>query len=172
MLTWMIVTPAVSTFSAMTFALWVGYGVIAPATPARRQQQRRSDPARTTGEATMNRSRLSGARELLAIVLAVVVSWAPLAAQSQTPTIVTVQELIKWNHRLSITVGTEVLFSDPHFERVWFPPAVDAPRVERVDGGFRALSFAKPGTYRGRFTIAGGHRSNDVYPMIVTVTER
>ena len=119
----------------------------------------------------MNRSPRSGAHELLAIVTALVVLWAPLAAQSQMPTVVTVQELIRRDHRLNVTAGTEVFFSDPHFERVWFPRAIDAPRVERVDGGFRAL-FSKAGTYRGRFTIVGGHRSNDVYPMIVIVTDQ
>ena len=119
----------------------------------------------------MNRSRRSNVRELLAIVIAVVVLWAPLAAQSQMPTVVTVQELIRRDHRLNVTAGTEVFFSDPHFERVWFPPAMDAPRVERMDGGFRVV-FAKAGTYRGRFTIVGGHRSNDVYPMIVIVTDQ
>lgn len=98
--------------------------------------------------------RRAGMRELLAIVIAVAVLWAPLTAQSETPTVVTVQELIQRDHRLSITVGTEVFFSDRHFERVWFPRAMDAPRVERVDGGFRAV-FTKAGTCRGPFTIVG-----------------
>jgi hypothetical protein len=84
---------------------------------------------------------------------------------------VTVQELIQSNHRLTITAGTEVLWSDPHFGRVWFPAGSENPRVERTEQGFRAV-FPKPGTYRGVFTIVGGHRSDDVYSMVVTVTER
>jgi hypothetical protein len=84
---------------------------------------------------------------------------------------VTVQELIQRDHRLTVTAGTEVFWSDPHFERVWFPAGGSAPHVERTEQGFRAV-FSTPGTYRGAFTIAGGHRSNDVYPLIVTVTER
>jgi hypothetical protein len=32
--------------------------------------------------------------------------------------------------------------------------------------------FSKPGTYRGAFTIVCGHRSDDIYPLIVTVTEQ
>jgi hypothetical protein len=84
---------------------------------------------------------------------------------------VTVQELIQRDHRLTVTAGTEVFWSDPHFERVWFPSGDPAPRVERTGQGFRAV-FPTPGTYRGAFTIVGGHRSSDVYPLIVTVTER
>ena len=84
---------------------------------------------------------------------------------------VTVQELIQRDHRLTVTAGTEVLWSDPHFERVWFPTGGSAPHVERTEQGFRTV-FSAPGTYRGAFTIVGGHRSNDVYPLIVTVTER
>jgi hypothetical protein len=84
---------------------------------------------------------------------------------------VTVQELIQSNHRLTITAGTEVVWSDPHFGRVWFPSGGDNPRVERTEQGFRAV-FPKPGTYRGVFTIVAGHRSDDVYSMVVTVTER
>lgn len=84
---------------------------------------------------------------------------------------VTVQELIQSNHRLTIAAGTEVVWSDPHFGRVWFPAGSENPRVERTEQGFRAV-FAKPGTYRGVFTIVAGHRSDDVYSMVVTVTER
>jgi type II secretory pathway pseudopilin PulG len=90
---------------------------------------------------------------------------------SRSRLIVTVQELIQRDHRLTVTAGTEVFWSDPHFERVWFPSGDPAPRVERSGQGFRAV-FSTPGTYRGAFTIVGGHRSNDVYPLIVTVTER
>jgi hypothetical protein len=84
---------------------------------------------------------------------------------------VTVQELIDSGHRLEIRAGTEVLWADAHFDRVWFPPNVDAPRVERTGLGYRTV-FAKSGTYRGAFTIVGGHRSNDVYPLVVVVNDR
>jgi hypothetical protein len=83
---------------------------------------------------------------------------------------VTVQELIQRDHRLTVPAGAEVVWSDPHFERVWFPSGGLAPRVERTEQGFRAV-FSRPGVYRGAFTIVGGHRSNDVYPLVVTVTE-
>jgi hypothetical protein len=85
--------------------------------------------------------------------------------------VVTVQELIDRDHRLAVAVGTEVSWSDPHFLRVWFPTGEATPRVERTPEGFRTV-FTRPGTYRSAFTIAGGRRSNDVYPLVVTVTER
>ena len=61
--------------------------------------------------------------------------------------------------------------ADPHFERVWFPTGAENPTVRRVAGEFR-VTFAKPGTYRGAFTVVGGHRTNDVYSMIVVVKPR
>jgi hypothetical protein len=116
--------------------------------------------------------RLVPASLLAAVIgLALVAPGQALVAHAQPSVAVTVQEVIKGDHRLTVTAGTEVLWRDPHFERVWFPQGAGAPRVERAEIGFRAV-FAKPGTYRGRFTIVGGHRSDDVYPMIVTVTER
>jgi hypothetical protein len=84
---------------------------------------------------------------------------------------VTAQQLIDSGHRLEVPAGTEVLWADAHFDRIWFPPNVGAPRVERSGLGYRAV-FTTPGTYRGAFTIAGGIRSDDVYPLIVIVTER
>ena len=84
--------------------------------------------------------------------------------------VVTAQELIQNDHRVEVKAGTEVVWGDAHFERVWFPAGGDTPKVTRFDGGLRAR-FDKPGTYRGRFTIVGGHRSNDVYPLVITVTE-
>ncbi len=117
---------------------------------------------------------------LLAAVVAAASAAAAQGSRTATPgaktdsrprLTVTVQELIQRDHRLTVTAGTEVSWSDPHFERVWFPSGDPAPRVERTRQGFRAL-FPTPGTYRGAFTIVGGHRSNDVYPLIVTVTER
>lgn len=84
---------------------------------------------------------------------------------------VTAQQLIDSGHRLEVPAGTEVVWADAHFDRIWFPPNVGAPRVERSGLGYRAV-FTTPGTYRGAFTIAGGIRSDDVYPLIVIVTER
>jgi hypothetical protein len=95
----------------------------------------------------------------------------PAETDGRSRLTVTVQELIQRDPRLTVTAGTEVFWSDPHFERVWFPTGGSAPHVERTEQGFRAV-FPTPGTYRGAFTIVGGHRSNDVYPLIVTVTER
>jgi hypothetical protein len=101
----------------------------------------------------------------------VLATLGPLVVSAQPRIVVTVQELIQRDHRLEVAAGTEVAWNDPHFERVWFPARAGQPRVERTTQGFRAV-FAKAGTYRGAFTIAGGHRSEDVYPLIVTVTER
>lgn len=117
---------------------------------------------------------------LLAAVVAAASTTAAQEPRSPTPATetdvrprltVTVQELIQRDHRLTVTAGTEVFWSDPHFERVWFPSSDPAPRVERTGPVFRTV-FSIPGTYRGAFTIVGGYRSNDVYPLIVTVTER
>ena len=102
----------------------------------------------------------------LAMLLVAIV---PTVAPGQARVVVTAQELIKSGHRIDVVAGTEVVWSDPHFDRVWFPSRGEAPAVERTGQGFRAV-FPKPGTYRGAFTITGGHRSDDVYPLIVTVT--
>lgn len=84
---------------------------------------------------------------------------------------VTVQQLFDRGHRLEVSAGGEVVWADPHFERVWFPTGAGNPRVERVVGGFRA-TFVKPGTYRGAFTVVAGHATNDVYKMIIVVKPR
>ena len=63
---------------------------------------------------------------------------------------VTVRQLFDLGHRLEVTAGSEVVWADPHFDRVWFPTGAESPKVERVSGGFRAM-FTKPGTYRGAF---------------------
>lgn len=81
---------------------------------------------------------------------------------------VTVQELFKSNHQIEVMAGTEVVWADPHFDRVWFPTGSGAPRVERSSDGLRAV-FTRPGVYRGAFTVVVGHETNDVYPMTVTV---
>lgn len=103
--------------------------------------------------------------------VALILSTSVLAAAAQRPQVaVTVQDLIQTNHRLEVVAGTEVLWRDPHFDRVWFPSGRKSPRVERAEVGFRTV-FDKPGTYRGKFTIAGGgHQTGDVYPLIVTVS--
>ena len=106
---------------------------------------------------------------LLVAIATIVVG--PATVRAQTPVVTTVQQLIDRDHRLEVRAGTEIIWSDPHFERVWLSPREGAPRVERSAQGFRAV-FSTPGTYRGAFTIVGGHRSNDVYPMVITVTER
>jgi hypothetical protein len=46
---------------------------------------------------------------------------APPAARGQSRVVVTVQELIQRDHRLEVPAGTEVVWGDAHFERVWFP---------------------------------------------------
>jgi hypothetical protein len=101
--------------------------------------------------------------------LMVTVAFSPTAAEPRL--VVTVQELIQRDHRIEVRAGTEVVWSDPHFDRVWLAPRAGAPTVERTAQGFRAM-FSNPGTYRGAFTIVGGHRSDDIYPLIVTVTEQ
>ncbi|SRR6266496_5345359 len=94
------------------------------------------------------------------------------AAEAQERVTVTVQWLFDQKHRLEVTAGTEVVWGDPHFDRVWFPAGADTPKVERLSGGFRAM-FAKPGTYRGAFTVTGGgHATSDVYGMVVVVKPR
>jgi hypothetical protein len=109
---------------------------------------------------------------------------APIAAEQPSPTeptsrtgktvprvLVTAQQLIDRGHRLEVAAGTEVVWADGHFDRVWFPPNTGAPRVERTALGYRAV-FTKSGTYRGAFTLAGSIRSDDVYPLVVTVMDR
>jgi hypothetical protein len=105
----------------------------------------------------------------LALFASIAVLLALVATDStaQPRRVVTVQELIELNHRLEIDVGTEVVWGDPHFERVWFPSG-SGVSVKRTEAGFSAV-FDSPGRYRGRFTIVGGHRANDVYPMTVDV---
>ena len=104
---------------------------------------------------------------MLAIGL-LVAGW-PIGGRAETR-FMTVQELIAADHRITVPAGTVVEWRDPHFETVWFPSSPDGPRVELEQGSFRTV-FAKAGTYRGRFTVVGGHRSNDIYPLIVTVTK-
>ena len=103
---------------------------------------------------------------ITAVVLAV---WAP-SAEAQALVKVTVQDLFKSNHQIVVSPGTEVVWADPHFERVWFPSGSGAPRLRRDPDGYRA-TFTAPGTYRGTFSVVMGHGSNDIYQMTVTVRE-
>jgi hypothetical protein len=82
-----------------------------------------------------------------------------------------VRQLFDLAHRIEVSAGGEVVWADPHFDRVWFPAGAENPKVERVPGGFRAV-FAKAGTYHGSFTVAGGHGMDDVYNMTVVVKPR
>lgn len=101
-----------------------------------------------------------------AVVLAVTLLVGSAAAQGRVT--VTANELIQRNHVLEVAVGTEVVWTDPHFERVWFPSGPGNPRVERTPAGFRAV-FERTGEYRGAFTLVSAHRGSDVYPMRVVV---
>jgi len=80
---------------------------------------------------------------------------------------VSVEELKQRGRQIEVEAGTEVVWADPHFERVWFSPG-SGVRVDRTKEGFRAV-FERPGLYRGVYTITGGHTSGDVYRMTVTV---
>lgn len=107
----------------------------------------------------------------IALGVALLMSVGGGPAEAQERVLVTVRQLFDQAHHLEVPAGTEVVWADPHFERVWFPTGAENPTVKRVDGEFRA-SFAKAGTYRGAFTVVGGHRTNDVYNLIVVVTPR
>ena len=91
-----------------------------------------------------------------------------LGTQAQTLVKVTVQDLFNSNHQIVVGPGTEVVWADPHFERVWFPAGSGIPQLQRGPEGYRAV-FTTPGRYRGNFTVVMGHGSNDIYPMTVTV---
>jgi len=93
------------------------------------------------------------------------------AAEEQGRLSVTVRQLFEQGHRLEVTAGTEVVWADPHFDRVWLRPGPASPKVERVSGGFRAM-FTRPGTYRGVFTVVGAFGAADVYDMTVVVNPR
>lgn len=82
---------------------------------------------------------------------------------------VTVRALFEQRHRIELTAGGEVVWDDPHFERIWFPAGRETPKVDRLPaGGFRA-TFPRPGIYKGAVTVTGGHGTNDVYEMTVIV---
>lgn len=100
------------------------------------------------------------------VVVAIVLVVGTAVAQGRV--IVTANDLIQRNHVLEVSVGTEVVWADPHFDRVWFPSSAGSPRVERTPAGFRAV-FERVGEYRGTFTLVSAHRAADVYPMRVLV---
>ena len=103
------------------------------------------------------------------IAVAALTMWAlPAGARQQVR--MTVPELFKSNHQIEVVVGTEVIWADPHFDRVWFPAGTGAPRVDRGPGGLHAV-FTQPGSYRGSFTVVAGHGTADVYQLTVTVRE-
>lgn len=101
------------------------------------------------------------------IALTVLTMWISHAGAQQQVR-VTVQGLFKSNHQIEVVAGTEVVWADPHFDRVWFPAGSGAPRVERGLEGPHAV-FLRPGTYRGSFTVVAGHATNDIYELTVTV---
>lgn len=108
----------------------------------------------------------------IALGFTVVMSVGTWPAEAQEQVLVTVRQLFDQRHRLEVPAGTEVVWADPHFERVWFPTGAENPTVKRVAGEFRT-TFAKPGTYRGAFTVVGGgHDTKDVYNMVVVVKPR
>jgi hypothetical protein len=49
---------------------------------------------------------------------------------------------------------------------VWFPRG--GPQVKPTDAGL-ATRFDTPGTYKGTFTVSGGHSATDVYSLTVVV---
>jgi len=109
-----------------------------------------------------------GLIQMLIAVAALTMWISHTGAQQQVR--MTVQQLFKSNHQIEIVAGTEVVWADPHFDRVWFPAGSGAPRVDRGPEGLHAV-FPRPGTFRGSFTAVAGHGTNDVYPLTVTVTK-
>jgi hypothetical protein len=109
---------------------------------------------------------------LLSIGLAVAVLMLfAHGATGQERVTVTVDQVVKQKHRLEVMAGSEVVFGDPHFANVGFPTVTDDPKIAREAGRLR-VTFAKPGTYRGAFTVAGGHGTSDVYHIVVVVKPR
>jgi hypothetical protein len=101
------------------------------------------------------------------IAVAALAMWASHAGAQQQVRM-TVQQLFKSNHQMEVVAGTEVVWADQHFDRVWFPAGSGAPRVDRGPEGLHAI-FSQPGTYRGSFTVVAGHGTNGVYQLTVTV---
>ena len=106
-------------------------------------------------------------RRIVPAMVAVLVLLFAGASLAQARRMVTVRELFELNHQLEVDAGTEVIWIDPHFERVWFPSNT-GPTVKRTEAGL-VVVFDTPGTYRGRFTVVAGHATTDVYPITVVV---
>ena len=85
---------------------------------------------------------------------------------------VTAKELIASNHRIEVGAGTEIVWNDPHVDRVWFPPN-SGIRVQRTDTGGLSAVFSRPGRYEGRLTMtaAMGAGAFDVMPLTVIVRD-
>lgn len=64
-------------------------------------------------------------------------------AEGQERIAVTVRQLFDLGHRLEVTAWSEVVWADPHFGRVWFPPGPENPKVERVSAGSGRCSFSR-----------------------------
>lgn len=92
-------------------------------------------------------------------------------ALAESKVLVTAKDLIASNHRIEVAAGTEVVWSDPHIDRVWFPPS-SGIQVRRTNAGLSA-AFPRPGRYEGRVTLAGtqGAGAADVMPLLVIVKE-
>jgi hypothetical protein len=102
------------------------------------------------------------------LILCAVLALLTTGAAGESRRVVTVKELFELNHQLTVEAGTEVVWGDPHFERVWFPSNT-GPRVKRTKDGFVSV-FEKPGTYRGRFTVVAGHgTAGEIYSVTVIV---
>ena len=110
---------------------------------------------------------MAGLLKVIVLIVGVVAA-STGGSSAQERVTVTVRQLFDRAHRIEVPAGAEVLWADPHFDRVWFPAGSGAPAIERMPGGFRAR-FTTPGTYRGTFTVTGGHATNDVYNLVVVV---
>ena len=106
----------------------------------------------------------------LTLALALLAGLGSEAAETQERVTVTVRQLFDQAHRIEVAEGAEVMWADPHFDRVWFLAGSGAPRVDRGPEGLHAV-FPRPGTYRGSFTVVAGHGTDDVYELTVTVRE-
>jgi hypothetical protein len=104
------------------------------------------------------------------LMAAVAFTMLTSSAEAQERVRMSVQQLFRSNHQIEVIAGTEVIWADPHFDRVWFPAGSGVPRVERGSEGLHAV-FSRPGTYRGSFTVVAGHGTGDVYQLTVTVRE-
>ena len=109
-----------------------------------------------------------GLLRMLIAVAALSIWTSHAGAQQQVR--MTVEQLFKSNHQIEVVTGTEVIWADPHFDRVWFPAGSGAPRVDRGPEGLHAV-FTQSGSYRGSFTVVAGHGTFDVYQLTVTVRE-